>query len=213
MRSTLTPADVRQVLLAAAGAMIGSEARLNALDAAIGDGDHGITMRLGFECIRTRLAAFDDDAGFQEIFTESGRAFLGATGGAIGVIFGKCLMSAGAALRGCEEFGAPELKTMLSAMETGIQQAGKARPGDKTILDAVDAAREAADRSADAGHELGEALENAAAAAETAALETADLICRAGRASRLGERALGHPDPGATSFAIFMRAFRDGAGC
>jgi phosphoenolpyruvate---glycerone phosphotransferase subunit DhaL len=212
MRSTLTRADVQQMLLAAAGTMIGSEARLNALDAAIGDGDHGITMRLGFECIQARLAALDDAAGFDEIFTGCGRAFLGATGGAIGVIFGKCLMSAGTALRDCEEFGTRELKTMLCAMETGIQQAGKARPGDKTILDAVHAAREAADRSADAGHELGEALANSAAAAETAARQTADLICRAGRASRLGERALGHPDPGATSFAIFLRAFRDGAG-
>ena len=190
------------MLLAAADEIIGAEARLNALDAAIGDGDHGITMRLGFSAVRERLGGLAE-ATIEQQLTESAQAFLGATGGAIGVIFAKMLMGGAAAVSGCAELGAPELGAMLAGMESGIARAGKAKPGDKTILDAVHGAA-AAVRS---GQTLGEALEAAAGAAETAAEETARMMCRVGRASRLGERAVGHPDPGAVSFAILLRAF------
>jgi phosphoenolpyruvate---glycerone phosphotransferase subunit DhaL len=208
MRSKLTPADMRQVLLAVADEIIGAETRLNALDAALGDGDHGITMRLGFEAIKKRLAEIDASANFREVFTESGKVFMGATGGAIGIILGKSLMSVGTSLRDAQEFGTPELGAMLASMDTAIAQAGKAKPGDKTILDAVHAANEAAERAVQANQSLGEALEGSAAAAESAAQKTAEMICRVGRASRLGERTLGHPDPGATSFSIILRVFQ-----
>ena len=209
MRSKLFPVDMRQVLLAMADAIINSETVLNALDAAIGDGDHGIVMRLGFEAIRNRLAMFDVSAGFQELFTESGKTFIGVTGGTMGIILGKSLLSVGTSLRDAKEFATPELKTMLAAMETAISQAGKAKPGDKTILDGVHAAREAAELSERANEALDEALKSVAAAAAAAAQNTADMVCKMGRASRLGERTLGHVDPGAASFAIMMRSFEE----
>ena len=209
MPSKLFPAEMRQVLLAMADAIIGSETVLNTLDAAVGDGDHGIIMRLGFDAIRNRLAMLDASAGFHELFTESGKAFIGATGGAMGIIFGKSLLSVGTSLCDAREFATPELKTMLAAMETAIGKTGKAKPGDKTILDGVHAAREAAELSNKANEALDEALKSAAAAAEAAAENTAGMVCQAGRASRLGERTLGHLDPGAVSFAIIMRSFQE----
>jgi dihydroxyacetone kinase len=211
MNATLTPAHFRRALLAMADAIIEAEPRLNALDAAAGDGDHGITMRLGFMAVKARLAQIGDEAGFDRLLAESAQAFMGATGGAIGVILAKMLMGGGAVLREAHTVGPAELSLMLAGMENAIAKAGKAKPGDKTILDSVHAASDAA-RSAEAsGLALPETLAAAALAAESAAAHTADMVCRVGRASRLGERTLGNPDPGAVSFAIMMRAWERSA--
>jgi dihydroxyacetone kinase phosphoprotein-dependent L subunit len=203
----IDPAGLRRMLLAAADEIIRQEPRLNALDSAVGDGDHGITMRLGCEAVKMRLGELDDAAGFDTILQESGLAFLGVTGGAIGVILAKMLMGAGHAMSATAAMGAPEVKTMLEAMENAIARAGKAKPGDKTILDAVHAAAGAVDINASAS----EALFQAAAAAKNAADETANMVCRIGRGSKLGDRTLGHPDPGAVSCSIILRAFADAA--
>jgi dihydroxyacetone kinase phosphoprotein-dependent L subunit len=211
MTATLNAADFRRGLLSVADKIIEVEARLNALDAAVGDGDHGITMRLGFEAVKQRLTQLEDDAAFDRLLTEAAQAFMGVTGGAIGVILAKMLMGGGTALRGVSEFGTPELSLMLAGMETAVGKAGKAKPGDKTILDGIHAAREAADAAAQSKHPLSVALPAAASAAEAAAERTARMVCRIGRASRLGERTLGHPDPGAVSFSIMLRAFELGA--
>jgi len=93
----------------------------------------------------------------------------------------------------------------MAAMESAIAQAGKAKPGDKTILDAVHAAVS----SVDVRQDISEALSQAACAAARAAEETANMICRVGRASKLGDRSLGHPDPGAVSFSIILQAFAE----
>ena len=212
MSVTLNAADFRRGLLAMADKIIEVEARLNALDAAVGDGDHGITMRLGFEAVKQRLTQLEDSATFDRLLVEAAQAFMGVTGGAIGVILAKMLMGAGSALRGVSEFGTPELSLMLAGMETAVGKAGKAKPGDKTILDGVHAAREAAEASAQAKQSLSVALTAAASAAEAAAERTAGMVCRVGRASRLGERTLGHPDPGAVSFSIMLRAFEQSVG-
>ena len=210
--ATLNAADFRRGLLSMADKIIEVEARLNALDAAVGDGDHGITMRLGFEAVKERVTQLEDNATFDRLLGESAQAFMGVTGGAIGVILAKMLMGAGSALRGVSEFGTPELSLMLAGMETAVGKAGKAKPGDKTILDGIHAAREAAEAAAQSKQSLSVALTAAASAAEAAAERTAGMVCRVGRASRLGERTLGHPDPGAVSFSIMLRAFEQGAG-
>jgi dihydroxyacetone kinase len=209
--TALNSADFRAALLSIADEIIAAEPRLNALDAALGDGDHGITMRLGFDAVKGRLAQMPEGAAFDEILMESARVFLGVTGGAIGVILAKMLMGGAAALRGQGEFGAAELSAMLAGMEAGIAKAGKAKPGDKTILDSVHAARVAAEGAAQAKQPLAEALRDAALSAELAARQTAGMVCRIGRASRLGERTLGHPDPGAISFSLMMQAFERAA--
>jgi dihydroxyacetone kinase len=118
------------------------------------------------------------------------------------------LMAAAAALKGKQEIGAAEFRTALGSMETALVAAGKARPGDKTLLDAVCAANEAL-ASSPGTLDLLAALRTASEAARRGAASTAQMPARLGRASRLGDRALGNPDPGATSFAIILRAMTE----
>ncbi len=188
------------------------EADLNALDAAVGDGDHGITMRIGFEAIRDRLGQLDPATPIGGILRESGGAFLGATGGAVGVVMGKMLMAGGKALHGVDEIRAPEFQLLLTAMEASVAATGKVKPRDRTILDAIHGAAAVATLEDCAAKDLDTMVGLAASAAEEAARDTAHMLCRVGRASRLGNRVLGHPDPGATSFAIILRAMHDWIG-
>lgn len=178
-----------------------AEGRLNELDGALGDGDHGITVRIGFDAIRTAIGALDENATPDAILRAAGMAFMGATGGAIGVILGRALSAGGLALRGTPQVGPPEFLAMLKSMENAVAAAGKVKPGDKTILDSIHAAAAVAP-----GPDLVETMRAACLAAERGAEETAGWPCKVGRASRLGDRAIGHPDPGAVSFSIFLRA-------
>ena len=194
------------MLVFVADEIIRHEAELNALDAAAGDGDHGITMRAGFEAVKEKLAQLDAAASIEGILRESGSTFLGATGGAIGVILGKMLMAGGKTLRGVQEIRAPEFVLLLNSIETSVAVTGKVKPGDRTILDSIHAAAAAVSAEDAASKDLPAVVKMAASAAQEAAKSTADMLCRVGRASRLGPRALGHPDAGATSFAIMLRA-------
>jgi phosphoenolpyruvate---glycerone phosphotransferase subunit DhaL len=200
--------EVRQMLTFVADKIIKEEAHLNALDAALGDGDHGITMRIGFEAIARKIAELDSGAGLDRLFTEAGMTFMGATGGAIGVVMGKMLMAAGRTLTSHTRLGADELRDILNSMRTSVSNSGKVEEGDKTILDAILGACQSL-----SGDEpdLLDALGKAAGGAEASAQKTASMVCRVGRASRLGTRTLGHPDPGAISFAIILRTMSDWA--
>jgi dihydroxyacetone kinase-like protein len=175
--------------------------RLNSLDSAVGDGDHGTTVRIGFEAIQSALEDIGANSQPGPMLREAGTAFLSATGGAIGVIFGRALMAAGKALSGITEIGPSDFQVMLQAMENSIVSVGKAQPGDKTVLDAVHAAARIQPRET-----LIETVRAGAEAATQAAQNTAGLLCKVGRASRLGERAVGHPDPGAVFFGLFLEA-------
>jgi phosphoenolpyruvate---glycerone phosphotransferase subunit DhaL len=209
--TAITASSLRQMLAFVAETIAREEANLNTLDAAIGDGDHGISMRVGFSAINSRISSLPDGAGIDVILRESGLAFMSATGGAIGVLFGKMLMATGAALQGRLEIGPAEFKILLASMETALASAGKARPGDKTILDAVHAANQAVRELENSPAELAILLAHASQAARRAAENTAQMLARAGRASRLGDRALGHPDPGAVSFSIVLGAMAEWA--
>jgi dihydroxyacetone kinase phosphoprotein-dependent L subunit len=198
--------DFREMIISVAGKIAQEEARLNSLDAALGDGDHGITMQLGFEAMVRKLGELDAQAGIDRLLDEAGMAFMAATGGASGVVFGKMFMAGARLLKGTRRFGPREFKSLLGAMESSVSSAGKVKPGDKTVLDAVASACQSI---ADSEDTLLKAFTIAATAAEAAAQGTANMICRVGRASRLGERSLGHPDPGAVSFSIILRAMAD----
>jgi dihydroxyacetone kinase len=161
-------------------------------------------MRNGFDAIRDRLGQLDPETSIGGILRESGTAFLGATGGAIGVVMGKMLLAGGKALPDVRDIRAPEFRRLLTSMETSVATTGKVKPGDRTILDAIHAAAAAATSSD--SNDLGVVVDLSASAAAQAARRTADMLCRVGRSSRLGNRVLGHPDPGASSFAIMLRA-------
>ncbi len=202
----MTADNLREALSFAAARFQKEETRLCSLDAAIGDGDHGITMRIGFDAINAALADLDVTAGIHQVLHAAGNAFMDATGGAIGIIFGRMFTTAGRALKGQTALDAAQFMTMLRAMESGVVNAGKAQPGDRTALDAIHAAANVTVQA-----DLLSVIKASAAAAENAASDTARMQCKIGRASKLGDRVLGHPDPGATSFGIFLRALADWA--
>ncbi|HEV2500103.1 MAG TPA: dihydroxyacetone kinase subunit DhaL [Terriglobia bacterium] len=204
-KNEITSQDLKKMLSFVAGRIEKEEAHLNSLDAAIGDGDHGITMRLGFQAIRAKLNELDQ-VSMDMLLVESGLAFMGATGGAIGVVLGKMLMAAGKSLKGKERMGSDEFKILLCAMESSVSNSGKIKCGDKTILDALSSACQV-EYGPDPS--LTETISAAAAAAESGARKTSHMVCRVGRASRLGDRTLGHPDPGALSFSLILHAMAD----
>jgi dihydroxyacetone kinase len=207
--TSISALDLRRMLDFAGHKIVAQEAYLNSLDAAVGDGDHGITMRLGFLAIAHALSELDPAAGLDVIFRKAGMSFMGATGGAIGVIFGKMLVAGAGPLHGVQQFGTVEFKILLREMELAVINVGKAKVGDKTILDAVHAANQAMSDPDAQDMDLASVVSKAAQAAGKAAQDTADRICRVGRASRLGARTLGCPDPGAVSFGIIVRAMAD----
>ncbi len=206
-RRTIGATELREILRFTAENVAKEEFRLNALDAAIGDGDHGITVRLGFQAVRKSIDSAAACNDISTLYGDAGRAFMGVTGGAIGIILGRMLICGQEAFEKCDALGVDELKRWLKAMESTIVAVGKAKPGDKTILDAVHAASFAVSPLSSGQNDIGEALLVASQAAERAASETANMICKVGRASRLGDRVLGHPDPGAVTFSIILNSF------
>ncbi|MGA2631576.1 MAG: dihydroxyacetone kinase subunit DhaL [Terriglobia bacterium] len=205
--NSINAADLRQMFAFVSETMVREEAYLTSLDAAIGDGDHGITMRVGFNAIKQKLGGLAEGVGVDTVLREAGFSFMGATGGAIGVLLGKMLMAAGSAMKGQQEIGGAEFRTFMSSMEAALVAAGKAKPGDKTLLDAVHAANEAL--TVETQPDLLSALTKASEGARRGAESTAQMPARIGRSSRLGDRALGNPDPGAISFAIILRAMTE----
>ena len=135
---------------------------------------------------------------------------MNSTGGAIGVLLGRALIAAGEAVPNRIALGAADWKLCFEAMERVVSTIGKTKPGDKTLLDPLHAVNEAL-TSIGSDTESATFLLVAAVAAERAAGATAFMNCRRGRASRLGDRALGHLDPGAASFSIITRALADRA--
>lgn len=206
-RTTIGEAELREILRFVSETVIKEESRLNALDAAIGDGDHGLTVRVGFQAVRKSVDNSPNSTEISILLGNAGREFMDATGGAIGIILGRMLICGEEALKGRETLGADELKRWLDAMESTITAVGKAKPGDKTILDAVHAASVAVSAPILQRNDVAEALLAASQAAERGACDTASMLCNVGRASRLGERVLGHPDPGAVTFSIIMNSF------
>jgi dihydroxyacetone kinase-like protein len=206
-RTTIGMMELGEILRFASEAITREESRLNALDAAIGDGDHGITVRTGFQAVRKAVDNTPNDADISTLLGNAGRAFMNATGGAIGIILGRMLLCGQQVFKGHETLGVGELKNWLEAMESTITAAGKAKPGDKTILDAVHGADVAVTAYLAQGNDINEALRAASQGAEQAANDTANMLCKVGRASRLGEQVLGHRDPGAVTFSIIMHSF------
>jgi len=175
------------------------------LDAAIGDGDHGINMTRGFEAVVQALAA-DEGAPPGRLLTMAGKTLVSAVGGASGPLWGTALRRAGRTLGDAPTFTAEQLVSALEAALAGVQDLGQAVPGDKTMVDALGPAVAALRDGVHDGQPLEAALASASAAAENGMRDTIPMQARKGRASYLGERSVGHQDPGATSVALIMRA-------
>ena len=166
---------------------------LTELDNVIGDGDHGINLARGFAEVEKKRPMME------------GKDIVSTVGGASGPLYGTAFMQAGKALAGKTELDAQDLLTILDAFVAGVQLRGKSVAGEKTMLDAMIPARDAFKAALDAGKGAKDALADAVAAAEQGVEYTKTIIATKGRASYLGERSLGHQDPGATSFTTMLK--------
>ena len=181
---------------------------LTELDNVIGDGDHGINMARGFDAVKAKQPMMEGkDVG--TILKTVGMALVSTVGGASGPLYGTAFMRAGMAAKGKDELSAEDISAMLQAAIDGIVARGKATVGEKTMLDAIIPAKEVYDAAIADGKSIAEAL----AAAEEKAWErveyTKTIIATKGRASYLGERSIGHQDPGATSMSYLIQSMKE----
>jgi len=177
---------------------------LTQLDAAIGDADHGTNMDRGFTAVVEKLDGIDGPPG--KLLTAAGSTLVSTVGGASGPLWGTALRRAGRSLGDAESFGGAELAEALDAALAGVVELGAAQEGDKTMVDALAPAVRALRAGIDGGGELTDALAAARAAGEEGMRATTPLQASKGRASYLGERSIGHQDPGATSTALIIAA-------
>jgi len=188
---------------------------LTALDQAIGDGDHGINLDRGFSAIVAMLDArppaepdTTDLAATAELVKLVGRTLISTVGGAAGPLYGTGFLRAAGALAGLPAETTPSsaiaFVTALEAAATGIGALGKSTTGEKTMLDALVPAVAAARAALEAGAPTGAVVDAARDAAASGAAATVPMLATKGRASYLGERSIGHQDPGATSAALLL---------
>jgi dihydroxyacetone kinase-like protein len=200
-------ADTVQSWLAQAAASLHEQRDyLTQLDAAIGDADHGTNMDRGFTAVVAKLEETDGPAPPGKLLTSAGGTLVSTVGGASGPLWGTALRRAGRALGNAEEFGSEELASALDAALEGVVELGAAEEGEKTMVDALAPAVRTLRESLAGGSSLAEAVQAAFEASEVGMRATVPLQASKGRASYLGERSIGHQDPGATSTALILGA-------
>lgn len=181
---------------------------LTELDNEIGDGDHGINLARGFEAVEKKLPSLaGGDIG--ALLKGVGMQLVSTVGGASGPLYGTAFMKAGMACKGLTEIDGPAFIKAMEAAVDGIKMRGKATEGEKTMLDALCPALKVMQDDVAAGKSLKEALQDAAQAAEKGVEYTKTIIATKGRASYLGERSLGHQDPGATSSLYLLQVLAE----
>ena len=184
---------------------------LTQLDIEIGDADHGLNMNRGFNKVVEKLPSVaDKDIGF--ILKNTGMTLLSSVGGASGPLFGTFFIRAAQAANAKQSLDLAELHQMMQEGVEGVVMRGKAEPGDKTMCDAWWPVVESLGQSAQQNLSVAEALQRAADSAERAVESTITMQARKGRASYLGERSIGHQDPGATSVMLMMKTLAEVAG-
>lgn len=176
---------------------------LSELDATIGDGDHGINMSKGFKAVTEKLKE-DDGVDIAGILKKTGMALVSTVGGASGPLYGTAFMKSSMSVNGKTEIDIKDFSNMLKDSLDGIKMRGKAKAGEKTMIDALEPALEAINKGIEQGLESKEILKLAKEAAYNGVEYTKTIIATKGRASYLGERSIGHQDAGATSSAIIL---------
>ena len=195
-----TIADLISILEGMNGIIQENKDFLTQLDMPIGDSDHGINMARGFQAVADKLPSLaEKDAG--TILKTVGMTLVSTVGGASGPLYGTAFMKAAVAANGKTELTMADFLSMLDAAVEGVKFRGKSTTGEQTMLDAMVPALEAMKA---ASGSAGEILSAGLAAAQAGVENTKGMIATKGRASYLGERSLGHQDPGATSFALLL---------
>lgn len=203
MSGRLDAAGTAAMLQAVADHVIANTERLTRADQAVGDGDHGIGMARGFAAAKAKLEA-DGAPTVEGAVRAVGMAIMANTGGAAGAVFGTLFIAAASACKGKDQLNAATLADAMQAALAAIEKRGGAKPGDKTMLDALAPAAQALEANREDCLEA--ALAAAAEAARTGVEATRDMIAATGKARPLGERSRGHPDPGAITTSLIFEA-------
>jgi phosphoenolpyruvate---glycerone phosphotransferase subunit DhaL len=179
---------------------------LGDLDSALGDGDHGVGMATAFRAVRAKLPAMEGkDIG--TILKTTGMAIVSGAGGAMGPLYGTAFIRAGKISDGKTVVTTDDLVSMFQEARKGIIERGQGQVGEKTMLDTISPAVDAFASAVQEECSLLEALSRCEAAARSGMESTRDMISRRGRSSRLGERTLGHIDPGSASSYLLIQSF------
>ncbi len=207
----MTTDDTIRWLLRLAQELHANRDYLTQLDSPIGDADHGINMDRGFHAVSEKIPGMTNmDIG--SIFKTVGSTLVSTVGGASGPLYGTAFLRAGMTAVGKHELYEADIVALLEAALEGIKARGKAQPGEKTMVDALTPAVEAA-RDAEAKQlGLAQLLHAASDGAEKGMQATIPMLARKGRASYLGERSIGHQDPGATSSWLLLKTLAETCG-
>lgn len=205
-KESLTINEVRDMMLAVADRIIEAEPILTDADRALGDGDHGIGMERGMTAVKEALAE-KEFPSVGKVFIAVGTAMMSSMGGASGALFGTLFRAGGKAIGEAQTLTGSEVAIILKEGTEGVMTRGEAKPGDKTMVDALFPAAEKAAEVANLP--LSEALFAVADAAAAGRDASEGMIATKGRAKTLGENSLGKPDAGAVSVAIIAAAMRD----
>ncbi|MBX3050156.1 MAG: dihydroxyacetone kinase subunit L [Caldilineaceae bacterium] len=208
MAQEITLGQLRNWLILYADRIIAEEEYLTRLDAAIGDADHGVNMRRGMEKVRERLLDTENQfADVGALFRSVAMTLISAVGGAAGPLYGTFFLRAATSPNNGGQVDLPQFTRMLRFGLDGLQQRGKAHMDDKTMVDAIQPAVEAMEAALSSGQSLAVALAAAKQAARLGLEHTAEIRANKGRASYLGDRSIGHRDPGAASaYLLFETA-------
>ncbi|MCP5559224.1 MAG: dihydroxyacetone kinase subunit L [Verrucomicrobiaceae bacterium] len=206
MIAELKPNQVRLMMLKVADAIIDAEAMLSQADRDLGDGDHGLGMKRGMEAVKVQLEKLDPSS-VEQVFVTVGTAMMSSMGGASGAIFGTVYRAGGKALAGKSHLTAEGMALFLQAALEGVMKRGGAKPGDKTMIDALHPAAVKAQECV--AMPLSESLSAIANAAEDGKEASKAMIAQFGRAKTLGEACIGFPDAGACSVTIMLSTMRD----
>lgn len=199
---------VIEILIAISDKIEENKAYLTELDANIGDGDHGLNMSKGFSAVKEALKDVDSK-NIGSIFKKTGMALVSHVGGASGPLYGTAFMKAAVVVNDKSSISIDDFVNILKAAVDGIVMRGKAQEGDKTMLDAIMPAYMAAKKAKEEGKACSEILEAVSNAALNGAENTKKISAKKGRASYLGDRSIGHKDPGAVSAAIMLKTIYD----
>ncbi len=205
MTNTITTPQMLQALKTMCDTIENEKEYLSELDGAIGDGDHGVNMAKCFRLVKNKLAESSaEDIG--TLFKDVGMVVLNSVGGAMGALYGTFFLKLSQESAGKSDLNLSDLVAMLQTGERGILEIGKAKLGDKTLIDTLSPAVRAIEAAANEDKELSRALADFELAAKQGMESTREMVAKIGRASRLGERTVGHQDAGATSCYLILRS-------
>ena len=209
MKKELSTTEFIKIILAICDNVEKEKDYLSELDRAAGDGDHGVTMSIGWSAVKEKISTVDENLAFDKICMQIASSFLSAVGASAGPLYATALMRGGAKLKDLTVINSSQLSDFFDAAANGIQERGKANLGDKTMLDVWLPTAKKIKEISSSTDDIIEILRQGSSTANESMLATKDMLSKKGRSSKLGERSRGHIDPGAASSALIFKTFHE----